>query len=265
MRLEGKVALITGAGEGQGRASALLFAREGARIGALDVLEERAEETVKMLSAEGLEAIPLVADVSVAEQVEAAVAKVVEHFGGLHVLYNNAGVWLDGDGPVSELDPEVWRRTMAINVDGVFYGCRFGIPAIIESGGGSVINTSSPVAVRPAPVPYEAYATSKGAVLSLTRSIAMHYASDGVRANVLMPGYIESAQTRDFFANPADRARVERAIPLGRIGRSEDAAYSALFLASDESSFVTGSVFNADGGWSLGGTMVEFDAPMADG
>jgi NAD(P)-dependent dehydrogenase (short-subunit alcohol dehydrogenase family) len=264
MRLDGKVALITGAGEGQGRASSILFAREGAKVGVLDVIAERAEESAKLVRQAGGEALPLVVDVSSPEQVDQAVATVVDTFGALHVLYNNAGVWLEGDGPVTELDVDVWRRTMEINVNGVFYGCRFGIPAIVKSGGGSVINTSSPVALRPAPVPYEAYATSKGAVLSLTRSIALHYARSGIRANVLMPGYIESAQTRDHFADPDQRARVQRAIPIGRIGTPEDTAYLALYLGSDESRFVTGGVFFADGGWSLGGTMDEFHAALTD-
>jgi NAD(P)-dependent dehydrogenase (short-subunit alcohol dehydrogenase family) len=264
MRLAGKVALITGAGEGQGRATAILFAKEGARLALLDIRPDRLEETVDLVRKESPAAEPLMlaADVSSADEMAAAVRTAVGTFGSLHVLYNNAGVWLDGDGPVTELDPSVWRRTFEINVDGVFFGCRFAIPAMIASGGGSVINTSSPVAIRPAPVPYEAYATSKGAVLSLTPSIAMHYASHGVRANVLMPGYIESAQTRDHFADPVQRARVERAIPLGKIGAPADVSFLALYLASDESRFVTGGVFYADGGWSLGGTMVEFHSSL---
>lgn len=262
MRLDGKVALITGAGEGQGKAAAVLFAREGAKIGVLDVVPERVEAGVKAVEEAGGQAIGLVTDVSDAAQVEAAVKKTVDAFGALHVVYNNAGVWLDGDGPVDELDLEIWDRTMRINVDGVMYGCRYAIPAIIASGGGSVINTSSPVAVRPAPVPFEAYATSKGAVLSLTKSIAMHYAPKGVRANVVMPGYIFSAQTRDAFADPDQLARVTRAVPLGRVGRPEDTAALALYLASDESAFVTGGVFYADGGWTLGGSLAEFEAPL---
>jgi NAD(P)-dependent dehydrogenase (short-subunit alcohol dehydrogenase family) len=258
-RLDGKVALITGAGEGMGRAGAFLFAREGAAVGVLDVDSGRALETVSLVRAEGAAAIPLQADVSVEADVRGAVEAVVAEYGALHVLWNNAGIWLPGDGAVTELDPAAWERTLAVNLTGVFLCCRHAIPRIIDSGGGSVINTSSPVAVRPEPV-YDAYVASKGAVLSLTRSIAQHYARHGVRANVLMPGGVESAMTRGALADPAYREHVIRTTPLGRIGRPEDVAYAALYLASDESSWVTGSVQWVDGGWLLGPEQPEFGA-----
>jgi NAD(P)-dependent dehydrogenase (short-subunit alcohol dehydrogenase family) len=250
-RLEGKVALITGAGEGMGRAAALLFARESARIGVLDVDAERATGVADSIRAEGGEAIPIAADVSSSEAVRSAIAEVVRAFGLLNVLYNNAGVWVAGDGPVAELDESVWERTLAVNLTGVYLCCRHGIPELLRVGGGSIINTSSPVAVRPDPT-FDAYTASKGGVLSLTRSIAFHYARQGIRANVLMPGNIESAMTREALADPVYREHLVWETPLGRIGQPEDVARAALFLASDESSFVTGSVQWVDGGWYLG-------------
>lgn len=250
-RLDGKVALITGAGEGMGRAAALLFAREGAEVGVLDLDAERAHAAVDEIRRQGGQAIPLVADVSSSNQMKAAVDTTVETFGRLTVLYNNAGVWLPGDGAVTDLDEAAWHRTLAVNLNGVFYACRHGIPHVIESGGGSIINTSSPVAVRPEPV-YDGYVASKGAVLSLTRSIAQYYARFGVRANVIMPGSVESAMTRGALADSRYREHVLRTTPLGRIGQPEDVAYAALYLASDESSWVTGSVQWVDGGWLLG-------------
>jgi NAD(P)-dependent dehydrogenase (short-subunit alcohol dehydrogenase family) len=234
-----------------GRAAALLFAREGARVGVLDVDGGRAEETVELVRGEGGTALAVSADVSSPAAAQAAVEAVVAELGALHVLYNNAGIWVPGDGAVTELDLGAWERTLAVNLTGVMLMCRFGIPAIVAAGGGSVINTSSPVAVRPEPV-YDAYAASKGGVISLTRSIAQTYARDGVRANVLMPGSIETAMTREAFENPAYREASERMTVLGRLGRPEEVATAALYLASDESSFVTGATHWVDGGWMIG-------------
>ncbi len=258
-RLDGKVALITGAGEGMGRAAALLFAREGARVGVLDLAGARAEETVATITAEGGEALALAADVSASAEVSSAVAATVARFGALHVLYNNAAVWLAEDAPTVEIAEDVWDRILAVNLTGVFLCCKHGIPAIVRSGGGSVINTSSPVAVRPEKG-YDAYTAAKGGVLSLTQALAQYHAREGVRVNVLMPGAIETAMTRATLEDPRYREHAIRTTPIGRIGQPEDVANAALFLASDESSFVTGSVQWVDGGWLLGPELEEFRA-----
>lgn len=250
-RLAGRVALITGAGEGIGRAAALLFAAEGASVGVLDVDEQRADRVVAEIVGAGGGALSLCADVAGDEQVRGAVSQLVSNYGGLHVLYCNAGVWLEGDGPVTEVDEEIWSRTVDINLNGTYRCCRRAIPEIVRSGGGAVITTSSPVAARPEPA-YDAYTASKGALISLTRSIAQVYARDGVRANVLMPGAIRTAMTRDAFADEKYLREAERMTLLGRIGEPEEVARAALYLASDESSFVTGTVQVVDGGWLLG-------------
>jgi NAD(P)-dependent dehydrogenase (short-subunit alcohol dehydrogenase family) len=261
-RLEGKVALITGAGEGMGRAAALLFAREGAAVGVLDVDPDRAEATAAAIRGDGGRAVSLVADVSSDDDVREAVARVVGEFGLLNVLYNNAGVWLAGDGATTELPLDVWERTIAVNLNGVFLCCRHGIPELVKAGGGSVINTGSPVAIRPAPV-YDAYTASKGGVISLTRAIAQYYGPLGVRANVLMPGNTETAMTRQALEDPSYREVCVRESPLGRLGQPEDVAYGALYLASDESSFVTGTIHWVDGGWLLGPQAQAFSAEGA--
>jgi NAD(P)-dependent dehydrogenase (short-subunit alcohol dehydrogenase family) len=240
-----------------GRAAAVLFAREGAKVGVLDLDGARAEAVVTTILDEGGTALALAADVASSAEVVRAVEEVVSAFDALHILYNNAAVWLPGDGPTIELEDEIWARTLAVNLTGIFNSCRTGIPAIVRSGGGSVINTASPVAVRPEKGS-DAYTASKGGVISLSQALAQYHAKDGVRVNVLMPGAIETAMTRVVFDDPAYREHALRITPLGRIGQPEDVARVALFLASEDSAFVTGSLQWADGGWLLGPELDEY-------
>ena len=251
-RLAGKVALITGAGDGMGRAAALLFAQEGARVAVLDIDGESAVATVSEIHDRGGRALALAADVADAEAVARSVDETVEEFGSLNVLYNNAGVWEQGDGPLVDVDPVAWARTLAVNLTGAFHTCRVAIPKMIEAGGGSIINTSSPAAMRPE-LGSAAYVASKGGMASLTLAIAQDYAKDGIRANTLMPGIIDTTLVADALADPEHRAYCTRVTPLGRIGQPEDVAKAALFLASDDALFVTGGTLWADGGWQIGG------------
>jgi NAD(P)-dependent dehydrogenase (short-subunit alcohol dehydrogenase family) len=234
-----------------GRAAARLFASEGARVAIVDVDRAGADETLELIRQEGGDAFVCIADVADAGSLRAALDATISRFGSLHVLYNNAGIWLPTDGAVTDLDEGAWHRTLAVNLTGVFHCCRYGIPALIDAGGGSIINTSSPVALRPDEV-FDAYTASKGGVISLTLSIARHYAPKGIRANVLLPGAIATPMTEATLADPEARLQAERQTLLGRWGRPEEVAKAALFLASDESSFVTGSLQYVDGGWAIG-------------
>jgi NAD(P)-dependent dehydrogenase (short-subunit alcohol dehydrogenase family) len=247
-RLEGKVALITGAASGMGKVAAILFAREGAAVVVSDVTDESGEATAGEIEASGGRAAYVHADVSRAADCEAMVAAAVERFGALHVLYNNAGVFPANDGSVTDTDEDTWDLVMRINLKGVFLGCRYGIPAMIESGGGSIVNVASFVALMGAATPQIAYTASKGGVLAMTREIAVEFARKGIRANALCPGPIETPLLADLLADPARRERRLVHIPIGRFGQAEEIANAALFLASDESSFVTGSTFVVDGG-----------------
>lgn len=226
----------------------MLFAAEGACVGVLDVDSSRSVAVTTAIEQAGGSAISLVADVAQESEVERAIADVVGAFGSLHILVNSAGVWSAEDGPVTELPRDVWERTLAVNLTGTYLCCRHGIRVILDSGGGSVVNVASPVALRPEPV-YDAYTASKGGVISLTKSIAQHFAGQEVRANVLLPGAIATAMTRNAFAVEQYRAGAVKHTPLGRIGTSDEVADAALYLASSSSSFVTGAVLAVDGGW----------------
>jgi NAD(P)-dependent dehydrogenase (short-subunit alcohol dehydrogenase family) len=245
-RLDGKVAFITGAAAGLGRVAAERFAAEGARLVIGDVMD--GSGAVAAIAAGGGEAIAVPCDVTDEEQVRVAIAAAVERFGGLHVLYNNAGVMLSEDDDPTNTPLEVYQRTMDINVKGVLLGCRHGIPAILASGGGSIINVASFVAHMGAATPQIAYTASKGAVLAMTREIAVIYARQGLRANALCPGPIMTPMLSKLLSDDARRSRRLVHIPMGRFGTPEEIANGALFLASDDSSWMTGQSLIIDGG-----------------
>jgi NAD(P)-dependent dehydrogenase (short-subunit alcohol dehydrogenase family) len=248
VRLEGKIALITGGASGMGKVASALFAREGARVLLTDVADETGEATAEAIRADGGDARYLHADVSVEGDAEAMVAATVDAYGGLHVLYNNAGVMLPEDGSVDTTDEGIWDRTLGVNVKGVAFGCKYGVPAIIASGGGSIVNVASFVAWMGAATSQTAYTASKGAVLAMTREIAVEYARRGVRCNALCPGPIETPLLMQLLSDDAKRQRRFVHIPMGRLGRAEELAKAALFLASDDSSFMTGASLLVDGG-----------------
>lgn len=247
-RLDGKVALITGAASGLGRTGAELFAREGARVVIADVVD--GDEVVDAIGAAGGESSFVRCDVSDDDSVRNAVEHAVETFGGLHVLYNNAGVMLSGDDDPVTTPLDVYERTMDINVKGTLLGCRHAIPAMKASGGGSIVNVASFVALMGAATAQVAYTASKGAVLSLTREIAVIYAREGIRANALCPGPIMTPLLEKFLSDEEKRRRRLVHIPMGRFGEPGEIAHGALFLASDESSWMTGQSLVIDGGIS---------------
>ena len=240
--------MITGAGNGMGRAAALLFAREGARVVVVDAVEDPGNETVESVRAEGGEAAFVRADVSDEAQVEAMVAFATETYGALHVLYNNAGIFPADDGGVTETSVATWDRVMAVNLKGVWLGCKHGVPAMVASGGGSIVNVASFVALMGSATAQIAYTASKGGVLSMTREIAVEWARRGVRANALCPGPIDTPLLAELMSDPEWARRRLTHIPMGRPGRAEELAKAALFLASDDSSYMTGSALVVDGG-----------------
>jgi NAD(P)-dependent dehydrogenase (short-subunit alcohol dehydrogenase family) len=248
MRLNNKVALITGAGSGIGREASLHFAREGAGIVAVDVNEEAARETVQLVAQRGGRAEACRADVSKASDCEQMVQYAERLFGKLDVLFNNAGIMHGKDNDAIATDEAIWDLTMNINAKGVFFGCKYGIPALRRAGGGSVINTASFVALMGAATPQIAYTASKGAVLSLTRELAVIHARENIRVNALCPGPLKTKLLMDFLDTEEKRQRRLVHIPMGRFGEAHEIAQAALFLASDESSYVTGTEFLVDGG-----------------
>jgi NAD(P)-dependent dehydrogenase (short-subunit alcohol dehydrogenase family) len=244
MRLKGKVALITGAGSGIGRQSAVLFAKEGASIVAVDVNEPAARDTAKAIP----NCLAVTADVSKAQDCERMVSEAERKFGKLDVLFNNAGIMHAKDDDAMSTDEAVWDLTLDINAKGVFLGCKYGIPALKRAGGGSVINTASFVALLGAATPQIAYTASKGAVLAMTRELAVIHARENIRVNALCPGPLKTELLMKFLDTEAKKQRRLVHIPMGRFGEAQEMARAALYLACDDSSYVTGTEFLVDGG-----------------
>jgi len=245
-RLDGKVALITGAASGLGRVAAELFASEGAKVVIADLID--GADAVAAITELGGDAVSVPCDVSDDASVAAAIHAAVGTYGGLHVLYNNAGISPgDDDGPTNTSDA-TWEKVLDINVTGVARCCRHGIPAMLASGGGSIVNVASFVAHMGAATPQIAYTASKGAVLSMTREIAVIYARQGIRCNALCPGPVLTPLLAKFLSDDTKRQRRLVHIPMGRFGEAIEIAKGALFLASDDSSFMTGQSLLVDGG-----------------
>lgn len=248
MRLQNKVALITGAGGGIGKETALLFAAEGASVVCVDYNAAPNEEVAAAIRSAGGQAIAVTADVSKAADCEAMVKAAEDAFGKLNVIFNNAGISHADDDDAISTSEEVWDLTFQINVKGVFLGCKYGIPALRRAGGGSIINTASFVAILGAATPQLAYTASKGAVLSMSRELSAIHAREGIRVNALCPGPLYTELLMKYLNTEEKRQRRLVHIPMGRFGQAKEIAFAALYLASDESSFVTGSEFLVDGG-----------------
>jgi NAD(P)-dependent dehydrogenase (short-subunit alcohol dehydrogenase family) len=248
MRLKNKVALITGAGSGIGRETALLFAQEGAAVAVVDINDLGGRGTVEMIKAHDGHAAFIRADVSKASDCEQMIAFAEKEFGKLNVLFNNAGIMHHSDDNAVTTEEAVWDQTMNINARGVFLGCKFGIPALRRAGGGSIINTASFVALLGAATPQIAYTASKGAVLSMTRELAIIHARENIRVNALCPGPLRTDLLMSYLNTEEKKQRRLVHIPMGRFGEAKEIAYAALYLASDESAYVTGTEFLVDGG-----------------
>jgi len=248
MRLAGKVALITGAGSGIGRETALLFAREGAKVVIAELDVPAGERVAAEIAKAGGQARVARADVSKADDARAMIETAEREFGALHVLMNNAGISHIDDNGAVDTEESVWDLTMRVNLKGVFLGCKFGIPALKRAGGGSIINVASFVAVLGAATPQLAYTASKGGVLSMSRELAAIHAREKIRVNALCPGPLRTELLMKYLNTDAKKQRRLVHIPMGRFGEAEEIARAALFLASDESSFTTGATFLVDGG-----------------
>lgn len=248
MRLQNKIALVTGGSAGIGKATCQLFACEGAKVVVVDINESDGVAVANAINDNGGSAAFVKADVSQAADCAAMIDFAEQQFGGLHIIFNNAGIMHGEDGDSQSTQEDVWDLTMNINVKGVFLGCKYGIPLLRKSGGGSIINTASFVAHLGAATPQLAYTASKGAVLSMSRELAVIHARENIRVNALSPGPLRTELLMSFLNTEAKKHRRLVHVPMGRFGEAVEIANAALFLASDESSFMTGTEFLVDGG-----------------
>ena len=252
MRLQGKVSIITGGGSGMGRTAALMFAAEGARVVVADYADAAGAETVRLVQDAGGEATFVRTDISCEPDAKAMVDHAVATYGRLDTLYNNAGIMPEEDHSVIDTPVDAWDRVMAVNVRGVYLGCKYAIPQMLDQGAGSIINVASFVAILGCSVPQDAYTSSKGAVLALTRSLAVQFAGRGVRSNSISPGPVETPLLMEWLLKDeaAKQLRLARN-PTGRFGKPEEVVAAAIYLASDESRWTNGANFVIDGGISV--------------
>jgi NAD(P)-dependent dehydrogenase (short-subunit alcohol dehydrogenase family) len=259
-RVEGKVALVNGAGSsgpgwGNGKAAAVLYAREGAKVVCVDLRQEAAEETAAIIRSEGGEAVALAGDSAEAAIAEAAVAQAVERFGGLHILHNNVGIV--AASPTAETDDADWDRVIRVNQRSYFLACKHAIPAMLRGGGGAIVNIASIAAIGWLGVPYASYAASKAAILGFTRHVALEHAGRGIRCNAILPGLMDTPMIREPLARAyggsieAMLAKRAAQCPMGFMGDAWDVAHAALFLASDEARYITGAELVVDGGMTV--------------
>ncbi len=249
MRLRDKVVLVTGAASGMGRVATRMFAEQGAKVVAADIAEGPLQEAVAEAGTPFADAIlPVVGDVTASDDVRRMIATGVDRFGKLNVLYNNAGIMPSEDTSVVETDETTWERVLDVNLKSIYLCCKHGIPALQAAGGGSIVNIASFVALLGCTVPQDAYTASKGGVLSLTRSLAVQYGRQNIRANAICPGPVLTPMLETLFPSEEEKNKRLNRIPLGRFGRAEDVVWAGIFLASDESSWMTGTTFVVDGG-----------------
>jgi NAD(P)-dependent dehydrogenase (short-subunit alcohol dehydrogenase family) len=249
MRLQDKVTIITGAGGGMGRVAAQLFAAEGARVVVAEYGEAAGQETVELVTKAGGQATFVRVDVSQDGDARAMVDHALATYGRVDCLYNNAGIMPEKDHSVTDTDVDTWDAVMAVNVRGVYLGCKYAIPAMIDAGGGSIINIASFVAILGCSVPQDAYTASKGAVLSLTRSLAVQFGPHGIRTNAICPGPVETPLLMDWLVKDEEAKRIRLARnPTGRFGKPEEIGHMAVYLASDESRWTNGASLVVDGG-----------------
>jgi len=246
VKLAGKAAIVTGAGSGIGRATATLFAREGARVVVADINLQGALETVEAIKATGGSATCVKVDVSLPQEVEEMVQRCLLEYGALDILHNNA-YWAPVSRPLVETTEYEWDRTIDVTLKGVFLGCKYAIPEMIGRGGGVIINTASTAGLTTSPA-FAAYMAAKGGVVQITKSVALDYGSKGIRCNAIAPGIIETPATKEQLDDPQMHRQMLSRCLVGRIGQPDDIARAALYLASDDSSFITGHVLVVDGG-----------------